>query len=394
MARPVKDMVGFKTGKLVVEGPAPAYVNPSGGTSAQWWCRCECGERVIKRGSALRNGSAKSCGCARSSSNRGRGMIDLTGQRFGCWSVVSSAGAGSHRQIMWNCVCDCGVESVVSGASLRNGDSRSCGCLKWDLLRVERYLVGEVFGRWTVMAQAEGDHMWLCRCSCGTQREVAENSLVRGVSTSCGCLCVENAALAWHSKAADLVGQRFGSWTAIERSDVVRYEGGGQTIRWMCRCDCGTERAVLVSALRDGTSQSCGCTTGSRMEAHVAQFLREHGVPFVPQRSFADLRGPKGRPLTFDFEIVTPAGTVLLECQGEQHFRAVEWFGGEEKFAEQVKNDAAKRECAAAEGITLIEIDYRTNTYEAMTQALGEHLSGFWARVGRRAPWEEEDHAA
>jgi len=33
----------------------------------------------------------------------------------------------------WKCKCECGEITVVSGASLRKGDTRSCGCLKNDL---------------------------------------------------------------------------------------------------------------------------------------------------------------------------------------------------------------------------------------------------------------------
>jgi hypothetical protein len=40
----------------------------------------------------------------------GRGMIDLTGQRFGRLRVVDFAGmAGASR--MWLCVCDCGTKT-------------------------------------------------------------------------------------------------------------------------------------------------------------------------------------------------------------------------------------------------------------------------------------------
>lgn len=54
---------------------------------------------------------------------------------------------------------------------------------------------GDPFGRWTVIGPAEpliSGHRsfkrWLCRCECGTERPVTENTLHRGVSVSCGCL--------------------------------------------------------------------------------------------------------------------------------------------------------------------------------------------------------------
>lgn len=53
-------------------------------------------------------------------------------------------------------------------------------------------LTGQIFGRWTVLTHASktdksGNAYWLCQCACGTQREVVGRSLTRGRSTSCGC---------------------------------------------------------------------------------------------------------------------------------------------------------------------------------------------------------------
>lgn len=47
------------------------------------------------------------------------------------------------------------------------------------------------FGRWEVIRNTRINSRLLCRCDCGTVREVKEDSLKRGVSVSCGCLRVE-----------------------------------------------------------------------------------------------------------------------------------------------------------------------------------------------------------
>lgn len=55
--------------------------------------------------------------------------VDLTGRKFGRWTVVQYAGPGGHGgQATWECVCDCGVTRVVEGGSLKKGVSQSCGC--------------------------------------------------------------------------------------------------------------------------------------------------------------------------------------------------------------------------------------------------------------------------
>jgi hypothetical protein len=62
---------------------------------------------------------------------RGRKLIDLTGQHFGRWTVLALHPKRSkHRNARWHCVCDCGGERLVAASSLRQGGSKSCGCLQ------------------------------------------------------------------------------------------------------------------------------------------------------------------------------------------------------------------------------------------------------------------------
>lgn len=59
--------------------------------------------------------------------------IDMVGKKFGRWTVASKAQTPDGKKSLgayWNCVCDCGVQKVVYGTTLRVGDSQSCGCLK------------------------------------------------------------------------------------------------------------------------------------------------------------------------------------------------------------------------------------------------------------------------
>jgi len=59
-------------------------------------------------------------------------MEDLTGKVFKRWTVLKFAGKNKHNADVWECKCKCGTVKNVVGYSLRNGDSRSCGCYKLD----------------------------------------------------------------------------------------------------------------------------------------------------------------------------------------------------------------------------------------------------------------------
>lgn len=60
--------------------------------------------------------------------------IDLTGQKFGRWTVTGIARRTERRRYYWACVCECGTEGEVLSDALRNGKSRSCGCLQREVV--------------------------------------------------------------------------------------------------------------------------------------------------------------------------------------------------------------------------------------------------------------------
>lgn len=71
--------------------------------------------------------------------NTTRHIRDLTGERFGKWTVLHIYSYGEKygcKQTKWTCRCDCGTikESIIFN-SLTTGKSKSCGCLRRELLK-------------------------------------------------------------------------------------------------------------------------------------------------------------------------------------------------------------------------------------------------------------------
>jgi hypothetical protein len=56
-------------------------------------------------------------------------FIDMTGSVFGRLTVQSRAPNDGTRAA-WNCLCECGNETVVDGKKLRSGHTKSCGCYR------------------------------------------------------------------------------------------------------------------------------------------------------------------------------------------------------------------------------------------------------------------------
>ena len=56
--------------------------------------------------------------------------INMIGKRFGRLTVIKENGKSKNGSLMYLCECNCGNVVTVRGISLRNGDCKSCGCLR------------------------------------------------------------------------------------------------------------------------------------------------------------------------------------------------------------------------------------------------------------------------
>ena len=139
------DLTGMRFNKWTVLGPEKYHE----GSGWYWFCRCDCGteKTVLQRN--LIEGKSKSCGCyrqehMRSVKNRAigkhrKGHTDLTGQRFGRWTVLGKAEHEVGKHPIWECRCDCGAIRAVTHSALINGKSQSCGCLREDMQSRRHY---------------------------------------------------------------------------------------------------------------------------------------------------------------------------------------------------------------------------------------------------------------
>ena len=95
-----------------------------------WRCVCDCGNFHLAYTSNLISGHTKSCGCLKVEYGKSK-LIDLTGQVFGLLTVIDRVDKNKNindENVYWNCLCECGNKTRVSGMSLKRGTSQSCGC--------------------------------------------------------------------------------------------------------------------------------------------------------------------------------------------------------------------------------------------------------------------------
>jgi hypothetical protein len=110
-----------------------------------WLCRCDCGTEKSVWNQSLKNGDSQSCGCYKADRSRSNLFKDITGLVFGRLTVLRQVNLGEKEKPKWLCRCTCGKEKILSGVSLRIGETRSCGCLQREMMAAK---VGELNPTW------------------------------------------------------------------------------------------------------------------------------------------------------------------------------------------------------------------------------------------------------
>ena len=57
-------------------------------------------------------------------------FIDISGEVFGKLTTIGPIEYDNYGHIKWLCKCDCGNKTIVSAGSLKNGNTKSCGCIR------------------------------------------------------------------------------------------------------------------------------------------------------------------------------------------------------------------------------------------------------------------------
>lgn len=233
--------------------------------------------------------------------------IDLTGQRFGYLVVLSEIKERKNKQIQWLCKCDCGNQLSVLGASLRSGNTKSCGCMK------------------------------------------------------------NKGLIDYNNKKSEevkiAVGTIFGNLKVIEDLGYRNYYNSGHRRRYyLCEClKCGSLKEYTQNALKSNHVVSCGCSK-SKGEEKISKLLIDANIRFLYNYGFPEIEKETGYKLRFDFIIFDEDNNVkrCIEYDGKQHFEGMQ--GGVWSHTETLevikKRDEAKNNYCKNKGIPLVRIPY------------------------------------
>ena len=275
--------------------------------------------------------------------------VDLTGKRFGRLVVLETLyGYKGRKRATYKCKCDCGNITYIKSASIYK--TSSCGC---SYLNLRKDYTGKIFENVVVeeMLYNYKNRSTYCKClcKCGKEFITEAKALVNGSTTSCGC-----------KHKPPLVGRRFGRLKVIDQT-----ENDNKQRCWICNCDCGNTIKVTSHKLLSKHTQSCGCLRSevfSLRETLISNILSSNNIKFEREYSFSDCKGIGNKRLRFDFYIQNL--NILIEYDGEQHFKPIEYFGGEEHYIKQVANDKIKNKYCLDHNIKLIRIPYTYSNEE------------------------------
>ena len=107
----------------------------------------------------------------------------------------------------------------------------------------------------------------------------------------------------------------------------------------------------------------CPKCQSSHLEEEIKSFLNDNKIEFERQKTFEWLKFKNH--LYLDFYL--PKYNMAIECQGIQHFKPVDFFGGKEYFIKTIERDNIKQKLCENNGIKIIYFTNKSNCYDNST---------------------------
>lgn len=217
---------------------------------------------------------------------------------------------------------------------------------------------GETYGCWEIIERdynptsKSHETFYKCKClRCGEIKSVRNTDLERRPK------CCNNC------KAEFFMEQGITSYSIGEKFGFLEIVGigamKGRKTYAKCKCVCGKELEVRIDHLKgQGHSRtiSCGCQSMSSGEKKISDILTNNNINFISQYKILDFSDK----MRFDFGIFNSQGALLrlIEFDGEQHYRPVEHWGGEENYYQTICRDKLKNDYCLSNNIDLMRIPY------------------------------------
>ena len=130
----------------------------------------------------------------------------------------------------------------------------------------------------------------------------------------------------------------------------VNYKGN--KVKVILKCNrCGNFFPVTPNNHITNKS-GCPFCAESKQERQLMDFLKEYKFINSYEMKFEWLKNTTDKNMSVDFYL--PEYNIAIECQGEQHFKSVEHFGGEIEFEKRKERDSLKKQLCEEHGIKIL----------------------------------------
>jgi len=180
------------------------------------------------------------------------------------------------------------------------------------------------------------------------------------ISIGAGCPFCAGRQVGLSNCLATLNPELAKEWHPTKNGDLTPYDvtcGSGKYAWWLCK-ECGHEWETPICKRNNNGCPECNKSVG---EKAIKLFNNKNNIYFIPQKEFKGLIGLGGGLLSYDFYV--PKYNLLIEFQGEQHEKPIDFKGkglefAEKQFARQQEHDKRKKEYALSNGYNFLEIWY------------------------------------
>ena len=215
------------------------------------------------------------------------------------------------------------------------------GTIKYTYEEVKNYI--ESFGYKLLSTEYNNAReRLLVKCECGNEYFVSFTKF------KTGSRCYECRKVKW---SKEKIIEYITNHTDFEFIEFIEYKKGISTLK--LKCEHGHE---FISNFNRVKYKGCGCPEckTSKGEQRIEEILIKYNLEYKKQHRFQDCRFKY--PLPFDFYL--PKQNCCIEYDGEQHYVAIDHFGGYEKLLETKRNDEIKNQYCKDNNINLIRIPY------------------------------------
>lgn len=133
---------------------------------------------------------------------------------------------------------------------------------------------------------------------------------------------------------------------------IGNYNGAKQKVKTKC-LSCGHIWSPVASSLVSG--YGCPRCRSSKGEKKISNYLSDNNINYVSHKTYTNLKGVGGLPLSYDFYI--PQKNLLIEYQGQFH-DGTATIQTKQGLENQIEHDKRKKEYAISNCIDLLEIWY------------------------------------